>query len=428
MKKNILLFTGLLVVFSILLDACKKEKSTTGNEKIIYKTRIVPEQFARKIAERITPGYFTNKSGTSQRIQDDFPIEARPIASLYTVRDEYDTAALYVYTYADSGFVVLSADIMHEPICAYIDRGTLAQYDTVPGPLVEWFSKTVENIQFLREGAYDNTDRAWVAWWNLIQEMDLTTYADAYKIRPDDPPPPNCSENWVNTTVGPLLPTTWGQLCSYNDLCPDLNCNFLCGSSHAPTGCVATAMAQVIRYWQPTNSYAYNYASMPNTFGNGEVQRLMSDAGDDLNMSYGCGASSTTGGMVPIALKGVPMLGVPGFGFSSADRGSYNTGSYMTVQANLNKHWPVFLEGCASRKKVWLFFWENSTCHEWVCDGYRQSQNHCYGLLWFHMNWGWHETWGGNDYNGWFSFNNWYIPGRNINYQYALDFTYNVHP
>ncbi len=54
------------------------------------------------------------------------------------------------------------------------------------------------------------------------------------------------------------------------------------------TGCVATAMAQVIHFWHPNNSLEYDYASMPTTFGNSEVQRLMRDAGNTVNMDYHC--------------------------------------------------------------------------------------------------------------------------------------------
>jgi len=35
----------------------------------------------------------------------------------------------------------------------------------------------------------------------------------------------------------------------YNDMCPNLGCNPIGYNHNAPTGCVATAMAQVIRYW-----------------------------------------------------------------------------------------------------------------------------------------------------------------------------------
>jgi hypothetical protein len=128
-------------------------------------------------------------------------------------------------------------------------------------------------------------------------------------------------------------------------------------------------------------------------------------------MNYGCaatGGSSADGGNVPGALKNY-------FGFSSANRSSYGLSSYETVQNNLQNNWPVLLEGCNDETNVFLGIWYTyNDCHEWVCDGYNEANiAFCYNgelsgetLLYFHMNWGWHEIWGGSDYNGWFAFGN----------------------
>ena len=51
-------------------------------------------------------------------------------------------------------------------------------------------------------------------------------------------------------------------------------------------------MSQVIKYWSlPNTPYTYNYASMPATSGNSYVEKLMSDAGNLVGMSYACGSS-----------------------------------------------------------------------------------------------------------------------------------------
>lgn len=257
------------------------------------------------------------------------------------------------------------------------------------------------------------------------------------------PPPPNpCLSNpdystSTTQTVGPLLPVTWGQDCSYNNLCPNLNCSGDC-STLAVTGCVATAMAQVIRYWSPNNEYNYNYASMPVSSGNGEVQRLMYNAGRNVDMRYSCavnGGSWTYGINVPNALKNE-------FGFTSANRSSYNDASWLNVQTNLSYHWPVLLEGCNDKTNEFLGIWYSyQNCHEWVCDGSQETDvTFCMNgnpvseeYLYFHMNWGWHEVGVVNDYNGWFAFNNWTITGAgqnnsNLNFQYAQDMVTEIHP
>jgi hypothetical protein len=55
--------------------------------------------------------------------------------------------------------------------------------------------------------------------------------------------------------VAPLIKTKWSQSPFYNDLCPlDSNSN-----RRAVTGCVATAMAQVINYWKyPEKGFSHH--------------------------------------------------------------------------------------------------------------------------------------------------------------------------
>ena len=51
------------------------------------------------------------------------------------------------------------------------------------------------------------------------------------------------------TSVTPLITTEWGQTSPYNDMCPEYATGKRC-----KTSCVATAMAQIMRYHKyPTN-------------------------------------------------------------------------------------------------------------------------------------------------------------------------------
>ena len=218
--------------------------------------------------------------------------------------------------------------------------------------------------------------------------------------------------------VGPLLPVTWGQECSYNNLCA-INQNFTCGgcgTGRPLTGCVATAMSQIMRFHQFPNNY--NYASMPATFGNNAVQQLMRDAGNSVNMNYGCNSSGAFGNAVVPALKNT-------FHYSSANRNSYNaTSSHLNVRNNINNGLPCLLEG------------QDPTAggHEWVADGITENTytdcdaGYSVTYLYFHMNWGWHEQFIANDFSGWFAFDNWNIPGRNLNFSYARYSVTEIHP
>ena len=68
----------------------------------------------------------------------------------------------------------------------------------------------------------------------------------------------------AGATVGPLLTTAWGQGSPYNLMTP----NDSCDGGHTVTGCVATAWAQLLRYWswpiQGTGSNSYEWVSTNN--------------------------------------------------------------------------------------------------------------------------------------------------------------------
>jgi hypothetical protein len=152
---------------------------------------------------------------------------------------------------------------------------------------------------------------------------------------------------------------------------------------------------------------------MPNEWGNADVQRMMRDIGNSVNMKYRCNGSGANSDRIPNCFKNT-------YGYSSAKRSSYSSGSYQTVISNLNAGKPVILDGCRTRTN-WILFYTYSDCHSRVCDGYQRHYNNCISYLKFYMNWGWRGRG-----NGWFAFNNWNSP--NGTYQYAQDFCYDINP
>ena len=89
-------------------------------------------------------------------------------------------------------------------------------------------------------------------WKKLMEESGINTYNSKLKVIDPDPPP-DC-EDHTYYTRGPLLGTRWGQGCGYNSYCPYNPESPYC--FRCPTGCVATAMAQVMRYWQYPTYYS----------------------------------------------------------------------------------------------------------------------------------------------------------------------------
>ena len=435
MKAKILFLTYLSLL-AVLLFFIGCQKTDTIPNSLAYKTiEIVPEQVAKSVAEKFNPNTFfgTDDKSTRAKLRGVYKPSANGknlIKSQITFKDSSGYSAFYVFNFENNGgFLIISADYNIQPILAFVEHGEFKR-DTVPAGLIEWVNRTFENTEVIRKGLYDNSKGSKSAWSDYFVKNNIQS-PESFRI---EPPDPGCEEYSTNVTVGPLLPVTWGQGCSYNDSCPSRNCTTICtGSPAAWTGCVATAAAQVVQYWQPVNQYSYDYTSMPAASGNNDVQRLMRDIGlpENVDMDYQCDGSGAQGSRVPNALKN-------NFGFTSANRISYDVGTYQRVRNNLASNWPVLLEGCRTRTNRFLgWIYSYSDCHEWVCDGFSDTDYYwCNedgtqggaGYLYFHMNWGWHETWGGNDYNGWFAFNNWNIPGLNWNYQYAKDAVTEIHP
>ncbi len=110
------------------------------------------------------------------------------------------------------------------------------------------------------------------------------------------------------TIFGPIVETRWNQTSPYNLYTPEI------GGSHTPTGCVATAYAQILKFWdwpdRGKGSYSYYWVEggrtlsanfdhpyhwdrMPDSLSDSspedekkEVARLMYDIGVSLEMDY----------------------------------------------------------------------------------------------------------------------------------------------
>lgn len=309
-----------------------------------------------------------------------------------------------------------------DPIVAFNDHGQFLP-DTIPGGLEMWIDATIENFEMLREETFDNTNNGIMAWWALENDFNIQAGIAARKELPPGSDPGNPCNHVTITRIGPLLPTTWGQFCTYNDLAPSCTGN---PCNHDPTGCVATAMGQVMRFWGQPSGRFENFGTMALNHGDGNVADLLDQIGDEVHMSYSCGGSSSSDNIASSFRND--------FSYSSAEgRNSYVSADLHT---DINSHRPCLLGGCAATNvmKVWkINLWHTySDCHEWVCDG-KISFIYCnYTTYLLHQNWGWHEVFPGsfssrgNDFNGWYLEKNW-NPGTR-GFQYANDMEVEVIP
>ncbi len=217
---------------------------------------------------------------------------------------------------------------------------------------------------------------------------------------------------------GPLLNTFWDQKNGYNNLLERID------GELPPTGCVATAMAQVMRYHEyPTN---YNWTAMPNTYGTNETAKLMRDIGEAVNMNYSLLGSGAN-------MDNAVNAFINTFNYSSTVK--YVSIVDASIVSELRNNRLVIIDGyhtyyTTKKKHLWFFttitrHYEEG--HAWVCDGFKKTT--CYETLrsvvtgeetttstsmgyYYHMNWGGSGSgMGSSDNNGWFKFDDLEING-----------------
>lgn len=205
---------------------------------------------------------------------------------------------------------------------------------------------------------------------------------------------------------------------------PLMSCTPFTNNGRAYTGCVATVMAQLIRYHEyPVTGY--NYSMMANNIpywdtsspSATEVSKLMYNAAVSVNSSYDCTGTGAASNLNDIlnAFKNT-------FGYStSITKGAFNSN---TVKSEIYWSRPVLLTGYTT--KTGFIFHTYSGGHIWIADGYRDilicgSNGTGNGYLYLNMNWGW-----GGEYNGWFSSNN--VNSGNGNYQYKREMITQISP
>ena len=218
----------------------------------------------------------------------------------------------------------------------------------------------------------------------------------------------------------PLLTSSWHQEPPYNDQCPDKGCTWppCYYNENALVGCVATAGAQTMRYWNwpPYGeegylySDTYNWPNMPDTFTGCDwsqvqvhaVAELCREVGVAVGTKYGCKASSAC--FASCIGKDLLDAFEDHFRYSDAaddkDRDAYDSGvdwfNAIKTQLNVNRPIPYGVED-----------------HAIVADGWQEVYIKGVSTRQYHMNYGWGMT--GNcttGCNAWYTLDELYLGGK----------------
>ncbi|MFW5805467.1 MAG: C10 family peptidase [Bacteroidales bacterium] len=308
-----------------------------------------------------------------------------PATVIETIQfEENNQIVYYVFNFSTGGYMIISAEDEVRPVLSYSFNGRFVKNDPRLPDNYAWFLNSYkEQIMEVRQQQLKGTASVEEMWNNYYSGKLL-----ASKDIQD---------------VSPLLDTegiAWDQGCYYNTDCPE-DASGQCG--HVPVGCVATAMAQIMRYhsWpeQGTGSHTYNdqnygqqsadfgaatydWASMPGslTGPNAEVAEISYHCGVAVEMSYNPGGSGAL-------VYGYVKEGFVNY-FNYDDdalygyRENYSDNAWKDLlYGDLDNGLPVFYSGTDS---------EGSSGHAFVCDGYQANDE-------FHFNWGWSGNY--NSYN-----------------------------
>lgn len=358
----------LLLMLSVVVSTMMMADDVTPEEALQQATQFVQNRAARGNGPRLAPGV-QPKLTLASRVSD-----------------------LYVFNMSDdAGFIIVSNDDCAIPVLGYSDSGS-----------------------FDANNLPDNM-RAWLQGY-----ADEIAWAKANNVKPVANAPKRAA---LGSNINPLVITRWDQGAPYNAFC------CLETRTSVVTGCVATAMAQVMYYTetQANNStttttaeipgYAsdtkgYNMNAIPagttinwnkmknyysTTYLDGytveeaaAVAYLMLYCGVSVQMDYGPASEGGSGAAIAAvdwALKNY-------FGYN------VETTQYLNRDSYTNENWekiiyheisngrPVIYGGQAYRVVSGTPDPDQCAGHAFVCDGYKYENDNSY----FHINWGWGGT------------------------------------
>ena len=302
-------------------------------------------------------------------------IDAQPARQ--KTRSQNDDKPFYVFNAADNGgYVIVSGDDRTKDILAFSDEGNLDE-KCLPDNMKWWLGYYERSIKGL--GAQTRSTRA------------VTRTA--------------------RNPIEPLIKTKWSQEAPFNNDCPEI------GTGKCLTGCLATAMAQVMNYWHWPDTvgtmpgydpysdglFGPSQKELPRTEFDwvaiakdtkdnafrSEVAKLCHYCGQSVRMGY---ATDNLGGSS--ALDGMGVVGlVKYFQYDAGTRSVFRESFADSV-------WEAMIYNELANERPVIYSGQTEPInggkpygHTFICDGYQEVE----GTGYYHINWGW----GSQTVNSW---------------------------
>lgn len=315
----------------------------------------------------------------------------------------YSQPSFYVFNVGNTGFVILSSDDCYRPLIGYSQQGTFNPDDMAPA-----LQDYLDGITASRAKRSIAQDPVVSAEWQQLRRNGRVN--EPYRGKDDTY----------------LVETQWNQNYPYNYMCPAASDG---PGGHVYAGCVATAGAQLMRFWnspiQGTGSHTYTpedhpeYGPLTANFGETTydwehmpasisssspieqieaVAQLIYHVGVSVDMNYRPGSSGATTSrlctVMPQYFYYTPQM-------QNIKRENHTHESYMALIVEaIDMGWPMVHRGNG---------------HAYVLDGYNAE-----GLV--HFNWGWSGS-----QDGWFDIDGHnYAEGESVIYNYVPDAVYSA--
>ena len=341
------------------------KKGETNNKRVlllalialfVWTAHIVAEPITKQQAQEIVQEYLV-KRGKNITVSN---LRHAPLRQAAT------TESFYVFNVGNNeGFVIAAGDDCAPAILGYSNVGSF-DAETMPDNMKAWLEEYDRQIKFMQEHGQSSK--------GILKTP-------------------------TRAAIAPLVNAKWSQDAPYNSMCPDVNYIDYdeAGydiSNRCPTGCVATAMAQLMYYWEwpkdcpAINGYevdghtikalpatTFKWGKMKDTYSDNEtgeaadaVAELMRYCGQAIKTHYdrfSSGANLSSATMVSTFQYSSDMKELSRDGYTASEWESF-----------------MYEELLAERPVLYSGYTSSGSGHQFIIDGYDGA-----GL--FHINWGW---------------------------------------
>jgi len=297
-----------------------------------------------------------------------------------------NSGTIYEIVGYDGSSVLLSGRKECEPILGYVSsennpfaEALLDHFDELPDGLKDLLEDYSEQIAYCNNHAVISASSE---KWNRLLTGKSTLFTSSV------------------IQISPLISTQWSQSESndgykgtYNYYCFNINgdeCNHNC-----PAGCVAVAMAQIMKFWTfpvniPWRCWQFDWTNMPDQIFAHDNPQYHTQQEATSKLIYNCGTSvHTIYCHDTICASSVPYDRIGDVIIALRDTFGYSESMALKYR-DCETNWEAQLINELQQNRPLFYFGTGTNGHAFVCDGCLADPSQQQYL--FHFNWGWAGT------------------------------------